>query len=306
MPTPWVADCSAAHPSVAQFRAAGAVGVIRYMDPGRNDGTEITAAEIADYHANNFPYGLVMEYGADWLEGGYPVGHAKALQALADEAALGIPKGVTYGACDFDIQPSQYGPALDCLHGMADAYGGWQYVGVYGSKSFCEWVGGAGSPIKHFWSTDAWSNYTPAANAVLHQHAQWPAGVPVVDGCDHNLILGDWGPRNGSTDWFDMASKDDLLAVVRQALNEGTGAGQKDWPSTSKAVLAGMQGLTNKVNTLVGASNIIISGGNGNPGLKQLADILNRIAADPVSIDEAGVQAAVKAAFTGLKFEVSA
>lgn len=199
MVQPWVADYSMARPGAAALQAAGAVGVIRYLCPGRLDGVNITADEIADFDAHALPYGIVVEYAASWILGGYQSGLSTAQASLPMEAVLGIPRGVTFAAVDFDIAPAQFGTALETLRGMADGYGGWQYVGVYGSKGFCEWVG-ANSQITRFWSTDAWSNYTPAANAALHQHAQWPAGTPVVQGCDHNLILGDWAPRTGEED----------------------------------------------------------------------------------------------------------
>jgi hypothetical protein len=39
-------------------------------------------------------------------------------------------------------------------------------------------------------------------------------------------------------------------AVVRRVLNEGTARGQASWATTSKAVLASIQQLTNKVDAL--------------------------------------------------------
>lgn len=193
----FVVDYSLARPGAAVLKAAGASGVMRYIAPGRSDGAQITAPEIEAFTQAGLPYGLVMEYGAQWLLDGYSQGVQYAQQAIAEEASLGISRGVTYMAADFGIQPSQYGQALDTLHGLSDGYGGWQYVGVYGRKAFCEWVG-ANTPIVCFWSTDAWSAGIPAANACLHQKAVWPAGVPIIDGCDYNLVLGNWAPRNGA------------------------------------------------------------------------------------------------------------
>jgi hypothetical protein len=172
---------------------------MRYIFPSRNDGACITAEEIADFNANSLPYGLVMEAEATWILRGYQSGFDLARAARQIEASLGIPAGVTFAAVDFDIGSQQYPQAFQTLHGLADGYGSWSQVGVYGSKGFCEWVG-ANSQITKFWSTDAWSNYTPASNAALHQNAQWPAGTPVVPGCDHNLILGDWAPRTTEND----------------------------------------------------------------------------------------------------------
>ena len=51
-------------------------------------------------------------------------------------------------------------------------------------------------------------------------------------------------------DWFDMATKDELAAVVRSELNKGTGQGQPDWAGTSKATLGTVQGHTNDLNSI--------------------------------------------------------
>ncbi len=47
----WVADYSVARPGATALKAAGATGAMRYIAPGRNDGAQITAVEIADFNA---------------------------------------------------------------------------------------------------------------------------------------------------------------------------------------------------------------------------------------------------------------
>ena len=59
----------------------------------------------------------------------------------------------------------------------------------------------------------------------------------------------------GEGDWFDMATKEDLAAVVRSELNRGTGQGQPDWPGTSKATLGTVQGHTNSLNRIEATVN---------------------------------------------------
>lgn len=226
MVQPWVCDYSEARPGAQTLINAGCVGVMRYSMP-RFDGAAITPAEVADFDAHGLAYGLVMEFSANWTSGGYNAGNSNAKAARIAEDNMGIPRGVTYAAVDWDVTlggPPQSAQALAncqavlaCCHGMADAYGGWEYVGIYGSKWICEWIA-ANSPITHLWSTDAWSNYVPANGASLHQHAVWPAGVPVVGGCDHNLILNaDWGARTTTEDDL-TPQQDKLLTTIAGAV----------------------------------------------------------------------------------------
>jgi hypothetical protein len=51
-------------------------------------------------------------------------------------------------------------------------------------------------------------------------------------------------------DWFDMATKDDLKAAIREVLNEGTPNGQKSWADGNRADVALMQTTFNRVNGL--------------------------------------------------------
>jgi hypothetical protein len=228
----WLPDYSFARPGAATIQAAGGVGAMRYtgsLDPQsvayRADGAVITADEVADFNAHSLPYGLVLEYEATWILRGYQSGHDLAAAARAYEASIGIPAGVTYAACDFDIQPPQYAQALATMQGMADAYGGWQYVRPYGSKAFCEWVQ-ANSPARGSWSTYAWSfnpqqgRFEHAADARLWQYNFWP--IAPVQGCDFNEVLGDWGPRNSGDDL--TPDQDNILRTCAKAIVQLAGA----------------------------------------------------------------------------------
>lgn len=214
-----VLDYSAARPDLAAVRRLGYEGVIRYgCRTYRPDNVTLTADEYRTIVAAGLAIGIVIEFSADWLQEGYRTGYQVALASRAEERAMGMPDGVTYLAADYDItlggppaSPAAVGNcqrALDTMHGCADAWGGWQYVGGYGSRFFCEWLA-ANSPITELWSTDAWSNYIPAKGAALMQHAGWPAGVPLVDGCDYNSVLGAWAPRTATED--DMTPQQDAL-----------------------------------------------------------------------------------------------
>lgn len=208
-----VLDYSVARPAPAVVRGAGYAGAVRYTGDYRYDGAIVTGDEWHSLKAAGLDVALVMEYDAAWLLRGYSTGHQLALAARAKERAMGIPDGLTYAAADFDI--TRGGPpvsagaladcaaALDTMRGMADAYGGWQFVAPYGSKWFCEWVC-AHSPMTRSWPTQAWSwvsgfGFEPAVNGVLWQYASWPQGIPIIGGCDFNLMrAADWGQRRAA------------------------------------------------------------------------------------------------------------
>lgn len=95
-----------------------------------------------------------------------------------------------------------------------------------------------------------------------------------------------------------MATVTDLENAVRTVLNEGTGAGQQNWATTNKALLATCQGLANTAKTLAGALSIAISGGNGHKGLDQLAVMLEDLGANPGTVETSTLEAAVTSAVT--------
>lgn len=206
-----VLDYSLARPPIQQIKAYGFAGAVRYTGVNRNDGAVIDGDEWRALRSAGLDVALVMEYTADFLRTtGYSGGYNLAKADQARTRAIGIPDGLTYAACDFDITrggpPTSAGALADCaaaletMRGMADAYGGWQYVAPYGSKWWCEWAC-AHSPMTRSWPTQAWSwvtgyGFQPALNGVLWQYASWPQGVPVIGGCDFNLVrAADWGQR---------------------------------------------------------------------------------------------------------------
>jgi hypothetical protein len=76
-------------------------------------------------------------------------------------------------------------------------------------------------------------------------HAQWDRAVQLVDAV--------WGesPSGGGTVDEDLNMDDNHFKdLVRSVLNEGTAPGQTSWASTNKALLGGVQGLTNLINRL--------------------------------------------------------
>jgi hypothetical protein len=53
-----------------------------------------------------------------------------------------------------------------------------------------------------------------------------------------------------TTDWSDMASKDEIKAALREVLNEGTANGQPDWARTNKAILGVEQANFNALRAI--------------------------------------------------------
>jgi hypothetical protein len=92
-------------------------------------------------------------------------------------------------------------------------------------------------------------------------------------------------------DDFDMRADDQIKALVRTVLNEGTGKGQRSWAGTSLATLAGVH--DNRVQ--LGAIRAAVGGLSAD-------DIAERVVAKlpDGDIDQAVVEAGVKAVFAKL------
>ena len=57
---------------------------------------------------------------------------------------------------------------------------------------------------------------------------------------------------NPTQDWFDMATEQQLEAVVRRVLNEGTVQGQTTWAATNRAIAGLAQNTFNRLNEIAG------------------------------------------------------
>jgi len=217
---------------------------------------------------------------ADWAEGALVAGNKDGSVVLQVEA---VGRAGVEGSRPFMDSPML---GWDKILAWADSWG-IPRVFPAGLPLPYPQAYGPGSPR----DPNIWANQSG-----YYGHSQ----VPQNDHGDPGLVdLAKIFP--GSTDWFDMATVKDLQDAVRSVLNEGTGGGQKNWATTNQAMLSTIQGLTNQLKTVVGALNIVISGGNGHPGLQDLHDMLAAAAANPAQIDmaalETTVNTAIKAAF---------
>jgi hypothetical protein len=240
-------DCSAGRPTAAQVKAAGYVGVIRYIGFPANRKC-ITAAEYADMTSAGVGVALVYEQTAGDALGGRPAGRAGAALAKSHAATVGYPANLPiYMACDTDIvsglerarrlaevgmdtfaaehrqahrplTASQMDAVLDYCRGAGDVLGGPHMVGIYGEFDVIERCAVAGV-AEWFWQTRAWSGGRLSAHAHLRQEI----GTYVVGGidCDRNTILkADWG-QTGTTEEGSLSATDAdrVIAAVHDAVD---------------------------------------------------------------------------------------
>jgi hypothetical protein len=81
--------------------------------------------------------------------------------------------------------------------------------------------------------------------SILRKYSESDADL---DGIAQVITAG--GSGDTLSDWFDMATTEDLKTAVRAVLNEGTAQGQKDWAGTCEATLGTVQSIVNQNNAL--------------------------------------------------------
>jgi hypothetical protein len=215
---PYALDYSAGRPTAAQVKAAGYVGVVRYIGFPANRKC-LTAAEFADMTGHGVGVALVYEQTAGDALAGRAAGRAAARLALAHAADLGFPVGSRpiYYACDTDVvSEAQFGAVLEYLRGAGEVHGGPARVGVYGEFDVMERAGAAGV-ASWFWQTRAWSGGRLSGRAHLRQEI----GTYTVGGiaCDRNTILAaDWGQTGrAEEDTLSAADAHRVIAAVNDA-----------------------------------------------------------------------------------------
>ena len=190
-----VVDYSYARPTVAEIKAYGAVGVIRYVS--RTASKNLTVDEYARLRGGGLAVGLVWEEGKSSALGGYPRGAADAKEANAQADALGFPSGrPVYFTVDVDVTQDQLFTVLDYLRGAAT---GRRPVGVYGEHSVIE-AAAAADAAGFFWQTIAWSGGKQSPARHLLQNRFYAD----VDTSDIRTGVTDWGQdtvRMPGTTW---------------------------------------------------------------------------------------------------------
>lgn len=190
-----VADYSSARPSPAALKAAGYVGVMRYLSGGGSK--DLTIPERDALHKVGLGIGLVRETTAARMNGGAQAGTSDALAANQQANVLGFP---TDRPIIFADDQNACTPAHEAYMAAAQK-ASVRPVGPYGNGALvdycvtqlgCRWA----------WHVDSWGKTT---HATLAQMPNVPSPVP---GTDMNYALKpDWG----QWPYAQSAAQEDLM-----------------------------------------------------------------------------------------------
>lgn len=202
-------DYSAAKLQSATIKAAGHVGVIRYVGtPGRTK--NITKAEFQELTRNGVSVALVYENKAGDANGGFSAGVTAARAARADADSIGWPRErPIYFAIDSDqVTDLDFDECDGYLNGASSVMGnGIERSGAYGEFDVIERF--VGTRVRYGWQTVAWSKGKRSKKSSLFQRL----GQIYVGGikCDVNDILAsDWGQHNIQQGNDDMQLTDNV------------------------------------------------------------------------------------------------
>jgi hypothetical protein len=195
-------DYSAGRPSADAVRAAGHVGVVRYIGtPGRTK--NITPAEYRDLTSKGVGVALVYENHAGDAADGYAAGQTAARNARADANNIGFPSTrPIYFAVDSDqVTAGNFAAVSAYLDGAASVLGSVARVGVYGEYDVVE--KNVGTHAHYGWQTAAWSGGKRSPKGALYQRlGQIYVGGIQADVSD--ILASDWGQHNAQEE-EDMA-----------------------------------------------------------------------------------------------------
>ena len=123
-------DFSYARPAPAAIKAAGYVGVWRYLSGG-TAGKDITFAEFESYLKAGLGIGLVWETSAQAALGGAAQGTADGKAAVAQAASIGFPHGAPLlcNVGDFAATPAQISAIQAYYDAFAAEASAYQYGG---------------------------------------------------------------------------------------------------------------------------------------------------------------------------------
>lgn len=153
--------------ATARFKAHGVEVVLRYVGIP-TAGKCIGKTELAALHAAGLGLGFIYESTAQWMLGGREAGANAAYRSRSYIRERGGPREpFVWLAADWDVQPSQVGAVLDCLHGAVSVLGP-GHVGIYGGLRVCTAALDRRAVAKA-WQTVAWSHGQWERRAVLRQ-----------------------------------------------------------------------------------------------------------------------------------------
>jgi hypothetical protein len=173
-------DYSLARPNPETIKAAGYVGVMRYVAPPALPKV-IKPAEYAALRFAGLQVGLNWEWYANRCREGAAAGLADAQEAKKQADALGY-SGAIYFSVDYDAPESDQ-PALDAYFQACASVLGLARLGAYAGYWPLMRLFDAGL-ITYGWQTLAWSGGNHESRAHLYQ-----TGAQVFGGCDVNDVL---------------------------------------------------------------------------------------------------------------------
>jgi len=229
MSFPAVVDYSYGRPSMQSIQDYGAAGAMRYLG---NDGRCIGASERDQLLGAGLGIGLIWETTAQRPLDGYGAGQADARSANTYADNLGAPHVPIYYAVDFAPSSSQLtGPIADYFRGVQSMGG--RPMNAYGCAMVVQHLVRDLAMMSSAWQCAAWSYpgsaegspiYDGGYNLILSPYAHMLQNIGYVlgDTSDHNsLVSADltflWGKEG---DWFDMATQDELRAIVADEVNK--------------------------------------------------------------------------------------
>lgn len=177
-------DCSYTVPDPAAIKAAGFVGVGRYLPIGK--GKDLTAAEAQAHLAAGLWLFGIWELTANRALGGKAAGAADVAAAEAAADSVGYPReDVIFYTVDFDATPAQVTAYFRAIKAAAV-----RPVGVYGSDKVVDALLAAGL-ADWGWQSTAWSGGRVSSKAHLFQrvtHSKAIAGVS-TNAWDEDAVL---------------------------------------------------------------------------------------------------------------------
>lgn len=186
-------DYSAARPTLAQLRAAGATFACRYLlDSARSiSGKRMVRSEALTLNSAGIDVVSNFEYSTTGPLLGYTQGVKDATIALAEIAIHGIPRKVVYFSADINLSLSQIPTVLNYLDGCASVLGK-SNVGVYGEYDLIEAAFKAG--YRWLWQTYAWSRGLLSDHATIYQYQN--GAFTGWDGDRDRALVTDFGQWN--------------------------------------------------------------------------------------------------------------
>lgn len=183
--TALVLDIAWERPTVAQIKATGAVGVMRYFST--DDTKDLHKDEVPAYAAAGLGVGTVYETTQGRATAGRAAGVADAKDAERQRKAVGLPAShIHHFAVDKDVPWSAVQEYFDGVISVLTL----GRTGCYGSFRVVQGARKAG--IRWLWQTLAWSGGLLSEHATLYQ-----SGGTLLGGvADINKVtssLGDWG-----------------------------------------------------------------------------------------------------------------